>query len=543
MRAIIYNRKSTKDKEDQQVLSIQGQKEENARKVHQGSYTLVAEYDEEQTAKSPGRPLFSEMMARIESGEADAIVCWRLNRLARNPIDGGRIQWLLLRGILKAIITSEKIYLPSDNVIQMSVEFGMATQYSIDLSKDVLRGMRQKAALGWKPGRPPLGYMRDDAGLKGAKIVREDPERFPLVRLMWEELLSRAFTVPQIWERAVERGLTQPGSRLHPEPKPLHLSTLYKTFTNPFYFGEFEWEGKTWTGRHRPMIDVRDFDRAQAILGRDGKPRNRVNENPYSGILRCGECGAMIVMDLKSKFVKSENLTRDYHYFRCAKNRTAMSCTQRGSLRRKEMEEQLTRLIDAAELPQSIIEWSLRKLRSSQGDKREIFLNALEHLQQEEQKAEAKINNLVDLRLENPAAFTPESFEARRKKLETELKDVKKKLRDREAAAKTWRDDVLESVEFLERVRERFRVGPREARLEICHRLGQTLELKDRVVTFRLAEPFLSFKEARDAVEEAVGSLEPLDFPLAEVKTEIFERAISVWSRFGDSNPGPTHYK
>ena len=65
-------------------------------------------------------------------------------RLARNPIDGGRVQWLLQSGALKAIITSDKIYLPTDNVIQMAVEFGMSTQYSIDLGKDVKRGMLQK---------------------------------------------------------------------------------------------------------------------------------------------------------------------------------------------------------------------------------------------------------------------------------------------------------------------------------------------------------------------------------------------------------------
>jgi site-specific DNA recombinase len=161
MKVIIYNRKSLKDKEDQQILSIQGQKEENERRVKKEGHTVIASFDEECTAKKPGRPDFNEMLQLIETGKAEAIICWRLNRLARNPIDGGRVQWLLQQGVIKAIITSEKTYTPLDNVIQMAVEFGMATQFSIDLSKDVKRGMRQKAAGGWRPGRPTLGYMRD----------------------------------------------------------------------------------------------------------------------------------------------------------------------------------------------------------------------------------------------------------------------------------------------------------------------------------------------------------------------------------------------
>ncbi len=122
--------------------------------------------------------------------------------------------------------------------------------------------------------------------------------------------------------------------------------------------------------------------------------------------------------------------------------------------------------------------------------------------------------------------------------LETEIKDA----RDRDAAAKSWRDDVLDGVAFLEGVRERFE-KEMDDRLEILRRLGQKLELKDKVLTFELMEPYSSLKWARDAVEEAVGSLEPLDCGLDKSQKDIFEIVISVWSRLGESNPGPTHYK
>ena len=64
-------------------------------------------------------------------------------------------------GVLQAIQTMERQYLPDDNVLLFSVESGMANQYIIELRKACMRGMDRKAELGWKPGMAPLGYIND----------------------------------------------------------------------------------------------------------------------------------------------------------------------------------------------------------------------------------------------------------------------------------------------------------------------------------------------------------------------------------------------
>ena len=43
------------------------------------------------SAKAPGRPIFDEMLRRIERREAEGIIAWHPDRLARNSVDGGRI--------------------------------------------------------------------------------------------------------------------------------------------------------------------------------------------------------------------------------------------------------------------------------------------------------------------------------------------------------------------------------------------------------------------------------------------------------------------
>jgi hypothetical protein len=89
---------------------------------------------------------------------------------------------------------------------------------------------------------------------------------------------------------------------------------------------------------------------------------------------------------------------------------------------------------------------------------------------------------------------------------------------------------------FLEGVHERFRKEENQ-RLSILQELGQRLELRDGVLTFELADPYLSLKWARDAVESAVGRLEPLDCGLDKVQKGNFDIAISVWSGIRESNP------
>ena len=99
-RYIIYVRKST-GSEDRQVRSIKDQLAEIRELVRRDNLDVVASYEETQSAMTKGRPHFNEMMARIEAGDADGIISWHPDRLARNAFDGGRVIDLIDQGKLR----------------------------------------------------------------------------------------------------------------------------------------------------------------------------------------------------------------------------------------------------------------------------------------------------------------------------------------------------------------------------------------------------------------------------------------------------------
>ena len=71
----LYARKST-DVEDKQVLSIEAQITELRAFTKQNNLNVIETFIEKQSAKIPGRPIFGEMIKRIEKGEADGILAW-----------------------------------------------------------------------------------------------------------------------------------------------------------------------------------------------------------------------------------------------------------------------------------------------------------------------------------------------------------------------------------------------------------------------------------------------------------------------------------
>ncbi len=91
---------------------------------------VVGMYFEERSALKPGRPEFAKMMNDLNTGKADGIICWKLDRLARNMEDGGNIIQMLQIQVVKRIVASTQSFYPQDPVYLIFLEFGVSNQQS-----------------------------------------------------------------------------------------------------------------------------------------------------------------------------------------------------------------------------------------------------------------------------------------------------------------------------------------------------------------------------------------------------------------------------
>lgn len=358
MRYFIYCRKSSEG-EERQVLSLASQQEALAKSF--GGNTdikIVGVYEEAKSAKTPGRPLFAEMLNRIEAGEADGIASWAPDRLARNSIDGGHIIYLLDRGVLRdlkfATYTFEN---NSQGKFMLGIMFNQSKYYSDALSENVKRGNATKVAMGWRPSKPPVGYIT----CPQTRTIMPDPDLFPLVRRMFDLLLTGNHSPREIALIARDEWGLRTRKRRVRGGTPLTLSAIYKVFSNPFYKGHFLWNGVLHPGKHPPVVSSSEFAQIQTILKRDGKARPQKHRFPFVGMIRCGSCGLMVTAETKRNAYNSV-----YTYYHCTRRGLGPRCTE-PSATADQMEEAFTDFLGSLSVRPAIEEWVRGKLAEGAG--------------------------------------------------------------------------------------------------------------------------------------------------------------------------------
>ena len=386
----LYVRKST-ESEDRQIQSLDTQIGLMRETAKRQGLNIVETISESKSAKAPyERPGFQQLLNLIARGQVDGILCWRLNRLSRNPVDSGTLQWLLQNHKIKCIKTYERTYSPEDNVLLFALEQGMDNQYVIDLSKNVKVGLESKANNGWRPGIPDIGYLNSKYREKGKEKILIDKTRFPIVRKMWYFMLTGNNTQIEIWRIATEEWkLTTPKTGKKGN-KPIAPSYIYKIFKSVFYTGQFKYGGKIYKGKHTPMVTMDEFDRVQQLLGRKTQPRPIVHDFPFTGIMKCSNCGASITATEKKKFIKASKTWKTYTYYHCTRRMGIDSCYE-PPVSLNDLEQGLKKYLAECSISPEFYKLGLEifeSTREEQTDNREaIFKNQQKFVQDLERKS------------------------------------------------------------------------------------------------------------------------------------------------------------
>ena len=385
---ITYCRKSS-ESEERQALSIESQVKELKDLAHRLDLDVTEILTESQSAKYPGRPVFNEMTKRLYKGEVKGVLCWKLDRSVRNPIDGAALIWALDRGNLSEIVTPYgTLRNNSNDKFLMQLEFGMAKKYVDDLSDNVKRGNRAKLERGWLPGLAPVGYLNEPT----ERTIVKDPARFPLVRNMWD-LLLRGVNPSEILRIADEEWGFRTRILGRMGGKPLNPSGLYYLFGNPFCYGLIERKDGVHMGKHEPMITEEEYWKAQGILGRKGVPRPKNHQFAFTGLIRCAECGSMITAEEKDK--KSG---RHYVYYRCTKKKKAGSCRQK-YVNAKDLEAQISDYLGMIHVSDRLFTLAIDYLKGKGEEEKKKCLSIEQSLEKARRDCQRKLDNLNQMRL------------------------------------------------------------------------------------------------------------------------------------------------
>jgi len=341
----LYARKST-DVEDKQVLSIEAQIAELRAFAKQNNLNVVDTFIEKQSAKIPGRPIFGEMLKRIEHGEADGILAWHPDRLARNSVDGGQIIYLIDCGRIAALKFPQFWFEPTpQGKFMLNIAFGQSKYYVDSLSENTKRGLRQKVRRGEYPSVAPIGYIND---VRNKSIV-VDRKKARIIRQAFELYAKGNSRLEDVSNFLAQRGIMSRGG------KRIHKTRATFILSNPFYTGLFKYGGELHEGKYEPIITKKLFDTTQEILRQRGKPRHKQKNEPqaFCGLISCAECNMMITAEKQKGHI----------YYRCTKKK--IKCSQPYT-REEELDRQLSSLIKKVSLRP---DWAEKLLAMAEKDR------------------------------------------------------------------------------------------------------------------------------------------------------------------------------
>ncbi len=451
----IYTRKST-DTEDRQVRSISDQLAELKELALKENIEVADVFVEKQTAKVPGRPVFNEMLLRIEQNEASGILAWHPDRLARNSVDGGKIIYLLDTGKITELKFPTFWCDPTpQGKFMLSIAFSQSKYYVDNLSENIKRGKRNKVKDGIWPQMSPLGYINENG-----KIVL-DSEIAPLIKKTFEAYSSGSFTLRQLRDKFNELGLKRKSG------KELAVSNYQKLLKNPIYTGLMLYNGEIFEGKHEPIISKKLFDFVQEVMMRKSKPKGKgLKPFLYRGFFRCGECGCFITTETQ----------KGHNYLRCTKRKNP--CEQK-YVREELVTSQIQEEIKKVSLPLDWLSWMIEENRKDQSSEIQSSTLFADNLRAEISLLDSKIEKLMTAYLES--ALSLEEYRDAKSTLVASKQLLKEKLSAFEQKANN-RFELTEK--FLKYNIELANEGINEEKLHLFKKVGSNFIIEARTVLF-----------------------------------------------------------
>lgn len=300
MSAAIYARYSSENQREEsieaQIRAIKDYAKKNNIEI------IKIYYDEAKSGTTDDRPQFLQMIKDSSLKLFDLLIVHKLDRFARNRYDSAIYRKKLKDNGVKLISVVEHLDDSPESIILESVLEGMAEYYSVNLAREVMKGLKENALkCEHCGGIPPLGY---DVVNKKYVINQKEAE---IVKFIFNEY-SDGYGYKQIVKLLNEKGYTTKRGKL------FNPASLHDLLRNEKYIGTytFNLRNDKQKNSHKfkdnksiikipngipAIIDADTFKKIQEKMnGRKMNARFKAKQvYLLSGKIFCGKCNSTMI--------------------------------------------------------------------------------------------------------------------------------------------------------------------------------------------------------------------------------------------------------
>ena len=171
LNAVIYARYSSHNQTEQ---SIEGQLRDCYAFAEREGLQVIGEYiDRAITGRTDERPDFQRMIADARKQEFQRVIVWKFDRFSRDRYDSAIYKHKLKQCGVRVLSAMENVGEGDVSIILEALLEASAEQYSLDLSKKVLRGQRESRLKGtFLGGLTPIGYKLENTLTENGHVAR-----------------------------------------------------------------------------------------------------------------------------------------------------------------------------------------------------------------------------------------------------------------------------------------------------------------------------------------------------------------------------------
>jgi site-specific DNA recombinase len=161
----------------------------------------------------------------------------------------------------------------------------------------------------------------------------------------------------------------------------------------------------------------------------------------------------MITAEIKHKYIKESQLTKEYTYYHCTRRNKKIKCNQK-SIRIEDLETQIIDILSIIEIRKEFKQWAVKVLKNNCNKEMDKKLKVLSNINKSLTLEEKKLNNLTDLLLDE--TLSKDEFSIKKESIKVNIERLKDERNNIDLNSQKLLENMEGIFEFACNAKEKF---------------------------------------------------------------------------------------